>query len=172
VLRYDTRCYFNVRSKADISQLNLPHGVSGLSSNTATYKPCRWTTLPRFHTIYFPDHCEQVIGLYCPIQGCLDPQEFACMPNRISTSTAATSRPTSATIFISLKTHTSIHTMHICTDIPKTEAGCQRGTNTYQCWPPLQLNDTIQVHKYTKSIKKKRNTDSIQVDKSPCAAHP
>ena len=22
--RYDTRCYFNVRSKADISQLNLP----------------------------------------------------------------------------------------------------------------------------------------------------
>jgi len=22
-----TRCYFNVRSKADISQLNLPHGV-------------------------------------------------------------------------------------------------------------------------------------------------
>jgi len=28
VIRYDTRCYFNVRSKADISQLNLPHGVS------------------------------------------------------------------------------------------------------------------------------------------------
>jgi len=25
-VRYDTRCYFNVRSKADISQLNLPHG--------------------------------------------------------------------------------------------------------------------------------------------------
>ena len=24
---YDTRCYFNVRSKADISQLNLPHGT-------------------------------------------------------------------------------------------------------------------------------------------------
>jgi len=23
---YDTRCYFNVRSKADISQINLPHG--------------------------------------------------------------------------------------------------------------------------------------------------
>jgi len=23
---YNTRCYFNVRSKADISQLNLPHG--------------------------------------------------------------------------------------------------------------------------------------------------
>jgi len=24
--RYDTRCYFNVRAKADMSQLNLPHG--------------------------------------------------------------------------------------------------------------------------------------------------
>ena len=73
------------------------------------------------------------------------------------------------TIFISLKTHTSMHTIHICTGIQKTtEAGCQRGSNTYQCWPPLQLNDTIQVHKYTKSIKKK-NTASIQANKSPCA---
>jgi len=27
VIRYDTRCYFNVRSKADISELNLPHGT-------------------------------------------------------------------------------------------------------------------------------------------------
>jgi len=26
-IRYDTRCYVNVRSKADISQLNLPHGT-------------------------------------------------------------------------------------------------------------------------------------------------
>jgi len=25
-VRYDTRCYFNVRSKADMSQLNLLHG--------------------------------------------------------------------------------------------------------------------------------------------------
>ena len=25
-IRYDTRCYFNVRSKADISELNLAHG--------------------------------------------------------------------------------------------------------------------------------------------------
>jgi len=24
--RYDTRCYFNVSSKADMSRLNLPHG--------------------------------------------------------------------------------------------------------------------------------------------------
>ena len=27
MIRYDTRCYFNVRSKADMSQLNLPHGI-------------------------------------------------------------------------------------------------------------------------------------------------
>ena len=27
-IKYDTRCYFNVRSKADISQLNLPHGTA------------------------------------------------------------------------------------------------------------------------------------------------
>jgi len=27
-IRYDTRCYFNMRSKADMSQLNLPHGTN------------------------------------------------------------------------------------------------------------------------------------------------
>ena len=26
-IRYDTRCYFNMRSKADMSQFNLPHGT-------------------------------------------------------------------------------------------------------------------------------------------------
>ena len=26
-VRYDTRCRFNVRSNADMSQLNLPHGT-------------------------------------------------------------------------------------------------------------------------------------------------
>jgi len=26
-IRYDTRCYFNVRSNANMSQLNLPHGT-------------------------------------------------------------------------------------------------------------------------------------------------
>jgi len=30
--RYDTRSYFNVRSKADTSQLNLPHGNDKLKS--------------------------------------------------------------------------------------------------------------------------------------------
>jgi len=31
-IRYDTRCYYNVRSKADISQLNLPHGTDNWKS--------------------------------------------------------------------------------------------------------------------------------------------
>jgi len=31
-IRYDTRCYFNVRSKADISQHNLPHGTDNKKS--------------------------------------------------------------------------------------------------------------------------------------------
>ena len=26
-IRYDMRCYFNVRSKANMSQLNIPHGT-------------------------------------------------------------------------------------------------------------------------------------------------
>ena len=35
-VRYDTRCYFNVRSKADISQLNLPHGCEWVSIYSGT----------------------------------------------------------------------------------------------------------------------------------------
>ena len=35
-IRYDTRCYFNVRSKADISQLNLPHGCEWVSISSGT----------------------------------------------------------------------------------------------------------------------------------------
>ena len=35
---YDTRCYFNVRSKADISQLNLPQSkVAQYHNNTVTF---------------------------------------------------------------------------------------------------------------------------------------
>jgi len=34
-LRYDTRCYFNVRSKADMSQLNLPHGAQSTGHGVA-----------------------------------------------------------------------------------------------------------------------------------------
>ena len=30
---YDTKRYYNVRSKADMSQLNLPHGTSNLKMN-------------------------------------------------------------------------------------------------------------------------------------------
>ena len=35
-IRYGTRCYFNVRSKADISQLNLPHGLHRKAAYTYT----------------------------------------------------------------------------------------------------------------------------------------
>jgi len=31
-IRYDTRCYINVRSKANMSQLNLPHANRKLKS--------------------------------------------------------------------------------------------------------------------------------------------
>ena len=36
----DTRCYFNVRSKADISQLNLPHGKLAYGPADATATHC------------------------------------------------------------------------------------------------------------------------------------
>ena len=39
-LRYDTRCYFNVRSKADISQLNLPQ-ASAWVRTTLNSLQCR-----------------------------------------------------------------------------------------------------------------------------------
>jgi len=35
-IRYDVRCYFNVRSKADISQLNLPHGGLVITTTATT----------------------------------------------------------------------------------------------------------------------------------------
>ena len=37
-IRYDTRCYFNVRSKANMNQLNLPHGNRQLKSVKKTEK--------------------------------------------------------------------------------------------------------------------------------------
>ena len=40
VIRYDTRSYFNVRSKADISQLNLPHGKRGRSGLVVSTSDC------------------------------------------------------------------------------------------------------------------------------------
>ena len=36
-LRYDTRCYFNVRSKADMSQFNLSHGNNNYRPKKCTY---------------------------------------------------------------------------------------------------------------------------------------
>ena len=32
-IRYDTRCYINVRSKANMSQLNLPHATNNYNNN-------------------------------------------------------------------------------------------------------------------------------------------
>ena len=42
--RYDTRGYCNVRSKADISQLNLPpaHGSSTVAKSRPIYVRPRW----------------------------------------------------------------------------------------------------------------------------------
>ena len=37
-IRYDTRCYFNVRSKADTSQLNLPHGNDSEKDKKLSYR--------------------------------------------------------------------------------------------------------------------------------------
>ena len=47
-IRYDTRCYFNVRSKADMSQLNLPHGtddrmlLKGYTKYKLVVQVCHW----------------------------------------------------------------------------------------------------------------------------------
>jgi len=38
-LGYDTRCYFNLSSKADMSQLNLPHGKSERTVRVKYFKP-------------------------------------------------------------------------------------------------------------------------------------
>jgi len=37
-IRYDTGCCFNVRSKADMSQLNLPHGTDNKKCKTEKLK--------------------------------------------------------------------------------------------------------------------------------------
>ena len=38
IYNYDTRCYFNVRSKADMSQLNLPHETNNLTVENSKNK--------------------------------------------------------------------------------------------------------------------------------------
>ena len=37
-IQYNTRCYFNVRLKADMSQLNLPHGTKKWKTENLTVK--------------------------------------------------------------------------------------------------------------------------------------
>jgi len=44
-IRYDTRCYFNVRSKADISQLNLPQLVLPTFRSWTVHKIIEYLTL-------------------------------------------------------------------------------------------------------------------------------
>ena len=41
-IRYDTRCYFNVRSNADISQLNIPYGTGSKETTTPFIKKHAW----------------------------------------------------------------------------------------------------------------------------------
>ena len=38
-IRYDTRCYFNVRSKANMSQLSLPHGTDNYNDRLTAFDP-------------------------------------------------------------------------------------------------------------------------------------
>jgi len=58
-IRYDTRCYFNVRSKADMSQLNLPH-VTSVRSPVSTTCLVDENFLPvPTASWYHPSNCQQ-----------------------------------------------------------------------------------------------------------------
>jgi len=75
-------------------------------------------------------------------------------------------RSFTTTIFISLKIHTTQQSIQ-----KTTEAGCQRGTKTYQCWPPLQLNDTIQALHHDQhdcARRQKANRTLCYCSKAPC----
>jgi len=71
-IRYDTRCYFNVRSKADMSQLNLPHGTDDkmLLKGYAKYKlvvqVCHWN-LSRSTRLSSLLPVEQLLTSYCEV---------------------------------------------------------------------------------------------------------
>ena len=55
LLRYDTRCYFNVRSKAGMNQLNLLHGTESFTlsnKNYATFKQ-ESTYLTQFYKTHY-----------------------------------------------------------------------------------------------------------------------
>jgi len=54
-LRHDTRCYFNVRSKANMSRLNQPHGTDNyFFPNTAfgyvVFKYCEYNRVFQYFT--------------------------------------------------------------------------------------------------------------------------
>ena len=57
-LRYDTRCYFNVRSKADISQLNLPRPAS-INTYVRNYKKVFISTQQNEHRPVYTFEVEQ-----------------------------------------------------------------------------------------------------------------
>ena len=71
MIRYDTRCYFNLRSKADVIQLNLPHGTdswqhAGLINNIV----CVLTHYVQLYTVSEkkdPDFCSYNMSKNCPI---------------------------------------------------------------------------------------------------------
>jgi len=51
-VRYDKRCYFNVSSKADMSQLNLPHGSLTYHTSAAHWSSDNKKGIQILHTSY------------------------------------------------------------------------------------------------------------------------
>jgi len=71
-LRYDTRYYFNVRSKADISQLNLPHG-GRLQAGCPSCRPTNSVKAlkhGRFASNWFPVHMPLAADVCCDKKLC------------------------------------------------------------------------------------------------------
>ena len=71
VIRYDTRCYFNVRSKADMSPLNLPHGKNAKNNQFRIFisRPCMTSFIRLFGTVSQQRNCTvqsltETAGLY------------------------------------------------------------------------------------------------------------
>ena len=52
----------------------------------------------------------------------------------------------------------SKHTQHGTRIQKKQEAGCPRSTETYQCWPPLQLDSSRHSYDYLTTMPKIRST--------------
>jgi len=62
-IRYDTRCYFNVRSKADISQLNLPQGESSLALLAAIFADDYRVSIVNFSLPVHPHRANGLAGI-------------------------------------------------------------------------------------------------------------